>query len=205
MGEVLADALAFAVRIQPRRVHTRSTRHVLQLAVHPVRRGGDRLLRFVVLRDALTHPPDPLALRRVVGPAEHLIEPVDHRLRAQVLPADLVLGHFAPVGLDHRRRGDLQLGVRGVQVECGHRGAPVVDVAVRPCGGDGFDAVEDDVLPGIRSRRQPGLVEGRGHRRLVGIARRMHDPQPPHLRLSPSSMTNEPFWPASCHATHGAE
>ena len=57
------------------------------------------------------------------------------------------VGRLLLVGLHHRRRRHLQLGVRRVQVERGDRGAPVVDVAVRPGGGDGFDAVEDDVLP----------------------------------------------------------
>ena len=66
MREVLADALAFAMRIQPRRVHTGGARHVFEFAVHPVGRRGDGLLRVVVLGDALPHPPDPLARRRVV-------------------------------------------------------------------------------------------------------------------------------------------
>src|SRR5436189_4769747 len=39
---------------------------------------------IVVLGDALPHPPDPLALRRVVRWGEHLIEPVDHSLGPQI-------------------------------------------------------------------------------------------------------------------------
>src|SRR5690349_14115149 len=114
MGEILTDALPLAMCIQPRRVHTGSARHVFQLAVYPVGRGGDRLLRIVILRDSLPYPPKPLAHRRVVSPAEYLVEPVDHRLRPQVLPADLVLGHFSAIRLHHRARRDLEFGVWGV-------------------------------------------------------------------------------------------
>jgi hypothetical protein len=130
MGEILADALAFAVRVQAGRVDARGARHVLQLAVHPVRGRGDGLLRIVVLGDALPHPADTLAVRGVVRRGEHLVEPVDHRLGAQVVPADLIRGHLTAIGLHHRRRGDLEFGVRGMQIERGDRGAPVVDVAV---------------------------------------------------------------------------
>jgi hypothetical protein len=87
-------------------------------------------MRVVVLGDALSHPVDPLAGRREVSGAEHLVEPVDDTARGQVVPADVVLGHVAAVGLHHRRRRHLQFGMRSVQVERRHRGAPVVDVAV---------------------------------------------------------------------------
>src|SRR3954447_8098714 len=207
MREVLADALAFAVCIQTRRMHTRCAGNIFELAVHPVGGGSDGLLWIVVLGDALPHPPDPLALRRVVRWGEHLIEPVDNSLGPQIIAPDsdiLVLRRDAAVGLHHGTRRDLELGVRSVQVERGYCGAPVVDIAVGPCGGGGFDAVENDVLPGVRARSQPCLVERRGHRRLVGVARRVHHSKPPH-QISPSSMTREPLCPASCHATHGAE
>ena len=51
MGEVLADALALAVRVEPRRVHTGGARHVLEFAVRPLRGGENGVGRLVVLRD----------------------------------------------------------------------------------------------------------------------------------------------------------
>jgi len=60
------------------------------------------------------------------------------------------------VGSTTELRGDFEFGVRRMQVERGHRGTPVVDIAVRPCGGYRFDAVEDDVLAGIRTAASAG-------------------------------------------------
>ena len=67
MREILADALALAVCVEARRVHAGGAGHVVQFAVHPVRRRDDGCLRFVVLGDRLPHRCDPPAARRVVG------------------------------------------------------------------------------------------------------------------------------------------
>ena len=56
VGEVLADALALAQRVEARRVHAGGARHVGEFAVHPLRRLDDRLLGIVVLGDALDRP-----------------------------------------------------------------------------------------------------------------------------------------------------
>ncbi len=63
MREVLAHALTFAMSIQSGRVDAGGPGHVFEFAVHPVGRGGDGLMRVVVLGDALSHPLDPLAGR----------------------------------------------------------------------------------------------------------------------------------------------
>ena len=67
-----------------------------------VRGCEDGVGRLVVLGDTPAHGLNPPAGRHVVGRAEHLVIAVDHRLRIEVLPADL-LGLFSPVGLDDRR------------------------------------------------------------------------------------------------------
>ena len=106
--EVLADALALAQRVQPRRVHAGGARDVLEFAVHPVRAAATTASCgswYLAIR--LPDPRDPLARRRVVGAVEHLVVPVDHRLGLQVLPGDLLVGRLALVGLHHRRRGHL--------------------------------------------------------------------------------------------------
>ena len=61
--------------------------HVIEFTVHPVGRGGDGLMRVVVLGDALSHPLDPLTGRGEVRGAEHLVEPVDHPVRRPGRPS----------------------------------------------------------------------------------------------------------------------
>src|ERR1700744_1555002 len=92
--------------------------------------------------------------------------------------------------------------MRRVQVERRYGGTPIVDVAIGPGRRNRFDTVEDDVLPGVGSRRQPGLVVGGSHRRLVGIPGGVHHPHPPH-QASACLVISPARWPASDHATQG--
>ena len=100
----------------------------IQFAVYPVRRRGDRLLRIVVLSDALPTRRNPL-LAGVYWVPEHFVEPVitaSERRSSQLI---LSLG-MSPRSVSTTDDACLQFGVWRMQVEGGDRCPPVVDILV---------------------------------------------------------------------------
>ena len=206
MREVLTHPLPLIQGIQSGRMNAGRPRYVLQFGMDPFGGGEHGVVGLSALNQALRGAVDALTNRGIRIGRENLVVAIEHHRRLQIRPVNRRHRRFWPFGLDNRGRRHLQLGVRGMQVEGGHRGSPVVDVSVGPGRGGGLDAVDNHVLARIRAGRQTRLVVGGRDRSLVGITGGVDDPHPPH-QCSPFSISldTEPVLrPASDHSTHGA-
>ena len=137
--EVLADAGARLPRLDRGGVHAGGAGLVGEVLAHPARRRQHRVGGLLAALERPRGPAEVAVAFDVVGELQHLGVAVAHLLPRQLLPGGGA-GRGERVGrLDHGRRGDGELGVRGVQVERRDGGAPVVGVPVGPRGWRGLD------------------------------------------------------------------